>query len=238
MLQHLNRNNVGYYNRVIATKFDIISAVYLEELIQLFSTHEKISYVVINREKIKERTGISIEQQRLCDKSFASINLVKVDKKDLDKVCVDLELYISIIDNINKKEVSALLKSYKSISKESKKESKTTAIRDNLKKSINCSNEELKTALMCWIDSVADKYGFLSKGQINSFINTLNNYAQHDLDVALRIVEIATTLSYRDCQWAINRYEQDKKKDNSVRVKTSTTTQDKVSLEDMSDISF
>ena len=50
----------------------------------------------------------------------------------------------------------------------------------------------------------------LFKNSIKLFQDTLNNYTQGDLDLALRIVHIATAQSYKDCQWAINVYEKDK----------------------------
>ena len=55
------------------------------------------------------------------------------------------------------------------------------------------------------------KIGWLSKLAVTKFVNRTNEYSQGDLDVALKIVEIATIQCYRDCDWAISIYENSKK---------------------------
>ena len=46
-------------------------------------------------------------------------------------------------------------------------------------------------------------------------------YTQGDLEIALKIVNIASVRGYKECQWAINVYEQEKRTTiNKPRVTT------------------
>ena len=110
---------------------------------------------------------------------------------------------------------------------------------NELKNSIVCSNYELLTALRDWVDGVyARPGGFLSKSSIKLFQDTLNNYTQGDLDLALAVVRVATIQGYRDCTWAINLYESNKAKANSNINKVRTTEQNVATEDDLGDVVF
>ena len=91
-----------------------------------------------------------------------------------------------------------------------------------------------------WVDGVyARPNGFLSKSSIKIFQDTLNSYTQGDLDLALRVVQIATVQGYRDCQWAINMLqdsEKRKQKQNNTQIRV--TEQQVATKKDLSDIVF
>ena len=120
------------------------------------------------------------------------------------------------------------------------KESQRQQYINMLKNSIECSNYELLTALRDWVDGVyARPNGFLSKSSIKIFQDTLNSYTQGDLDLALRVVQIATVQGYRDCQWAINMLqdsEKRKQKQNNTQIRV--TEQQVATKKDLSDIVF
>ena len=87
------------------------------------------------------------------------------------------------------------------------KRDKRQSIFDNLKRSLDCSNDELKVALCNWIDGVAaNPRGFLTKAAVNIFREKVDAFAQHNLDVALGVIQIATVHGYADATWAINEY--------------------------------
>ena len=111
---------------------------------------------------------------------------------------------------------------------------------NELKDSISCSNYELLTALRNWVDSIyARPNGFLSKTAITIFQNTLNEYTKGDLDLALRIVQIASVQGYKNCEWAIALYEKDQKQKSKVQKERIRITEQVVaSKEDLSDKIF
>ena len=58
-----------------------------------------------------------------------------------------------------------------------------------------------------WIDGVyANPKGFLSKRAVEIFQQKVETFANHDLDVALAVIDIAATNGYRDADWALNKY--------------------------------
>ena len=81
----------------------------------------------------------------------------------------------------------------------------------DMKKYIYTTNSELYSAYSEWIDAVCDKLGWMSQKAVTVGQQTVDNYAKGDLDVALKIIELATAAGYRDVNWAISAFEKDYK---------------------------
>ncbi|MGN1153244.1 MAG: hypothetical protein ACI4S3_04380 [Candidatus Gastranaerophilaceae bacterium] len=100
----------------------------------------------------------------------------------------------------------------KIIKKKPSKRTKEEAMMDNLKANIVTTNEELRNAYCNWIEGVYAKEGWMTKQAVISGQRTLDAYnTTRDLDVALKIIEIAAVNGYRDISWAINTYNRDYK---------------------------
>jgi hypothetical protein len=81
---------------------------------------------------------------------------------------------------------------------------------DDLKQYITVGNEELKQAFEDWIDGVYNNpKGFLSKKAVSLFQRDVDTFANGDLDVALKVLEIATVGGYREASWAIEKFNKD-----------------------------
>ena len=82
----------------------------------------------------------------------------------------------------------------------------------------------MNAALRDWIDAVkGGPYGYkLNKATVTSFIRELNeyvhNYAQDDLDVALRLVEIAAAKCANEFKFARYEYENNLKQNAQANV--------------------
>ena len=48
----------------------------------------------------------------------------------------------------------------------------------------------------------------MSKKSVVSAQTLIDDFADHNLDVALKIIEIASINGYRDMEWALNNYKQ------------------------------
>ena len=239
LLDLMNSENYISFNIELAHKVGLESAVYCAELLNIYKkayNKKKLidnEYIKLDRNYIYDKTSLLIEDQLRCDLNLIKINLIKKNKDNPDVIKLDIQLLASIIssDDIKLKENIKELVTKKS--PKGLKESSRQYMISELKNSIVCSNYELLTALRGWVDGVyANPKGFLSKQSIKLFQDTLNNYTQGDLDLALRIVNIATIQGYRDCQWAINSYEDDlkiKKKNlfqySTVNTQVRTTEQ-------------
>ena len=104
-----------------------------------------------------------------------------------------------------------ILKRFVKEVKDQKKSTKAEMIRQNLKNNILTTNEELRNAYCEWIDSVSHKRGYMAKKAVIEGQKIVDQFSNHDLDVALKIIGIATVNSYVDMNWAINNYKQNVK---------------------------
>ena len=200
-----NYNNYRYYNIKIAKALNTITAVYLSEI---FTCIDADNNITLDTQEIEKNTGISEEEQSTIKENLITLKLLD----NIDNNCFKFNF-----DNLDK------LISGESYSKctKAKKLSVTggkLTVRQKqcmqLKDSIKCSNDELLVAYKDWVDGVyANPKGFLSYKAINIFKQTVDEYANGNLDLALKIIDIATVNGYRDATWAINVFKKDYERD-------------------------
>ena len=225
--------------------FGLPTAVYLTELINIYKKATRKNklengYFKVDRNYINNILSLSIEEQLACDLNLSKTAVLKKSEDNPDLIKLDVAMYLSILTNGDFK-LYENIKQQMSIKRpKGVKESGRRHIINALKDSIVCSNFELLSALRDWVEGVySNPNGFLSKSAIKIFQDTLNDYTKGDLDLALRIVKIATVQGYRDCTWAINLFEESERKrikqqNNKVRV----TQQQIADKKDLSDIVF
>ena len=226
--------------------FGLPTAVYLTELLNIYKKAVRKNklvddnYFKVDRNYVAKTISLSIEDQLICDLNLGKINILKKSADDPDILNLDINLYLSILTDNDLKLYEDIKKKMKVKSPKGIAATNRQVVIKNLKDSISCTNYELLTALRDWVDGVyAKPGGFLSKKAIEIFQNTLNDYTKGDLDLALRIVNIATVQGYKDCQWAINILEKDNKLqkngvviNNNIRV-TEQKVADKNELSDI-----
>lgn len=207
---YYNESNYGTYNVKCAKIFGLICSIYLSEILDIYQkAHKKNKideekYFKLNRDYIRERTTLDRNQQAELDEILSSVKVLYL--KDKDHLKIDVNHLTSILTSKDEELLKSISNECKYQSKEHKRESKNKAVIENLKASIDCSNGELLGALRCWVDSVCER-NFLNKTSVKAFQDVLYQYTKGDLDMALEIVNIATKKGYKECQWAINIYE-------------------------------
>lgn len=243
LIDLFNSNNYITINIKLAEIIGLSAAVYCDELIRVFNKAKNKNklidndYFKLDRKYIYSKTTLSIDEQLRLDLNLSKIGLIKKHADDPDAIKIDISLLANILVSDDLKTLGDLSKKVKVSSPKGIRESQRQHTINELKNSIECSNYELLTALRNWVDSIyAKPNGYLSKSVIKSFQDTLNNYTQGDLDLALTIVNIATIQSYKDCQWAINVYEKDKKikkqQEMFMNTKLPRVTEQKVATKD------
>ena len=187
------------YNCKIAQLFGLNTAIYLSELMSINDKaikKNKLSdkYFDLKREYITERTTLSAEEQISIEKNLVKLGVLqKVDESSL--MCVNIDTLLSIMGTTDK----SLIDNVKKVSKtKNKRASKSECTKIALKASISVTNSELKQAYENWIDAVYDKQGWMSKTTVTVAEKTIDEFANHNLDIALKILEIATINGYRD----------------------------------------
>lgn len=244
LLDIFNEDNNIVINYKAISLFGLNTAAYFTLLISIYKKAVRKNkldndYFNLDRNYVRKLLGLSEEEQLICDHNLMMLSILKKSLEDPNKIKLDLNLYLSTIASEDVKLIEDVRKQMKVLHPRNIKQSQRQIQINALKNSIECSNYELLTALRDWVDGVyARPNGFLSKASIKVFQDTLNNYTQGDLDLALRLVQIATVQGYRDCQWAINLYERDNKAklptNNNVRV----TEQVVANKQDLSDQIF
>ena len=117
----------------------------------------------------------------------------------------EIKLNIDVLFSLFSEDNKDILKEFSKTIK--KKSSKEDIIKIELKSCINSTNAELRDAYAAWIDSVIAKQGWMSKKAVEVGQNLIDTYSNRNLDIALKLLDIASIGGYRDIQWAINEYE-------------------------------
>ncbi len=196
-------------------------------------------YFKIDRKYVTNKLTLLQEEQLACDLNLTKLGIMAKKNDDPDSIKIDISLYLSLITSDDLKLMEDVKKQMKVKKPKGIRQSQRQALINSLKDSIVCSNYELLTALREWVDGIFSKpNGFLSKTTIKVFQDTLNNYTQGDLDLALRLVQIATVQGYKDCTWAINVYEKDQKIKSKANIGVRTTNQKVADPNKLSDMVF
>ena len=240
-----NGNSISVNYRTIQI-FGLPTAVYLTELINIYKKATRKNklvedgYFKVDRKYVNNVLCLTPEEQIICDLNLIKTSVLKKSSDNPDILKIDIKLYLSLLCSEDMKLYDDVKKQMKVQKPKGTKESQRQQYINVLKNSIECSNYELLTALRDWVEGVyARPNGFLSKSSIKIFQDTLNSYTKGDLDLALRVVQIATVQGYRDCQWAINMLEDSekrKKKQNNSQIRV--TEQEVADKKQLSDIVF
>ena len=84
-----------------------------------------------------------------------------------------------------------------------------------MKKAILETDYNTRLAYERWIDGMVDAQNCrFTKAVVQLFEKTVTEYTQ-DRDLRIKIIEIATTNSYKDAQWAINKLDSPYKKNGA-----------------------
>lgn len=221
LIDILGQDNNVSFNYKIANKIGLNNAIYLSELMRQYSkalNHGKMNgeYFTIDRVRIFERTTLTEQLQQDIDVILVRLNIMLKRASTIDPLAeectIDMKTVIELFASDNEK----INKDLKKLSdaKTAPKMSQRDKYKQELKAHLKCSNKELLYAYRDWVDGVyANPKGFLSQKAISIFQETVDKFAQGDLDLALKIIDIATVQGYRDATWAINLFKKDYEKD-------------------------
>lgn len=210
LISLLCTDSYNSFNIELAHLFGLHESIYLNELINI---NEKAirkgkveeGFFSVDRNYIFKRTTLQAEEQREIDRALSTCGIVAVDQKDVNKITIDLSKLTSMLMEGNEKFLNGFSREIKNRTKQSKAE----IIRNSLKQNIKATNPELRNAYSEWIDSVSMKRGYMSKKAVLEGEALIDSYCNRDLDMALKIISIATIHSYVDMNWALNDFKKD-----------------------------
>lgn len=194
-----NRNYL-MINITLINRIGLQGAVYLTELLNYDCNDNGI--IIIDRNKICERTSIKEKDQLVIDKNLYSLGVILSVENDV-KIKLDFSA-ISTIITCEDKDTLTNISRVKQVAVN--KRNKQEAYLDSLKKYINPTTPELTAAYYDWISSVQSKTGWLSKETVLEAQRTVDIFSKGDNSVAIEVVKLSSSRGYRDMRWAIKVY--------------------------------
>lgn len=233
LLDLLRTDNYVSFNKKLAHTIGLEQAIYVNQIINIMGKAIKKNkvyndgYVKVDRNYIFEQTTLTVERQLEIENSLITTFLLlkNFDNPDLVKIDTQLLADITSSDNVKVNEEIS-----KKVTKNTKitKEQKQNIIYEKLKNYIDSGDTTLDQHIDAWLKTiVCDKGIPLNKEAVLKFQNDVYDYSKGNLQKALGVVDCATTSMYKECQWAINKYE----KDNYVKLQSQpkeTATKEKL----------
>lgn len=207
LIELLSSSNYVNFNVKLAQILGLKPAIYLSQIMDI---NEKAirknkvdnNYFTIDRKYIENRTTLTRDEQVGIEKDLLDIGILEKNVEKRNTICLNISTLTSIMMTPDED----LLKDISSLSKGKKKRTKSEVIEDNLKENILTTNMELREAYYEWIESVLTKKGMMTKAAVVHAQPTLDKFCNRNLDVALKVLEIASIHGYEDINWAINSY--------------------------------
>lgn len=213
LIDLIRTDNYVSFNVQLAHIVGLHAAIYLSELLNINSKAEKKNkisnkYFTLDRQYISERTTFSELEQLEIEKSLLKIGVLEKSDPNSNQMFVNINMLTSLVTCVD----DCLIDNVKDLMKtkvKTERKTKRDAACQNMKNYIVATNPELREAYNNWIDSVyANPKGFLSAKAVSLFQKAIDTFADHNLDVALSVINIAIVGGYRDAEWAINKYKQ------------------------------
>lgn len=222
LIELLSSSNYVNFNIKLAQILGLKPAIYLSQIMDI---NEKAirknkvdnNYFTIDRKYIESRTTLTKDEQSSIEKDLLNIGILEKDSDKKNTISLNITMLTSIMMTPDED----LLKDISSLSKSKKKKTKSEIIEEHLKDSILTTNTELRDAYYEWIESVLTKKGAMTKAAVIHAQPTLDTFCNRNLDVALKVLEIASIHGYEDINWAINSYNKEFKVNYTVPTSTS-----------------
>lgn len=206
----LSTSNYVSYNIKLAELLGLHAAIYISELMNINAKaikKDKLNddHFKLVRSYMKSRTTLDEAEQLEIEDYLLKLGILeKGDESDV--MSLNLSSLTAIIMSPDEQLID---KAKKKKRKTADKLTKDEKIKQNLKGNLKVQNAELLEAYSCWIDTIYDKQGWMSVKCVTVAEKTVDEFSNHNLDVALKVLEIASVHGYRDIQWAINKYNQE-----------------------------
>lgn len=212
LVELLSTSNYVSYNIKLAEILGLHSAIYLSELMNINDKAIKKdkmdnNYFTLVRSYITARTTLDVKEQLEIEDNLLKLGILEHGASQ-DAILLNINVLAALLTNPDEQLIDRLKKKRKRTPSEAKA-TKDDKIKANLKSHLKVTNQELRDAYECWIDTIYDKQGWMSVKCVTVAETTIDEFSNRNLDIALKLLEIASVHGYRDINWAINKYNQD-----------------------------
>lgn len=210
LIELLSTSNYVSYNIKLAELLGLHAAIYISELMNINDKAIKKNkvdqeYFKLDRSYITSRTTIEESEQLEIEENLLKLGILERGESD-DLLSLNITTLTTLMMTTDEELIDKIKKGRKRKSRSSNKSTKADKIKENLKANLRVQNAELRQAYEGWIDAIYDKQGWMSVKCVTVAEDTVDEFSGRNLDIALKLLEIASIHGYRDIQWAINMY--------------------------------
>ena len=163
-------------------------------------TMDEQGFFLLDRNYIERETTLTVNKQLKCEEELIELGALLRDAENPNRIAIGVNAMVAVITG---EDTTKLKKSRKSSADE--KAAKIEGIKSTMKKALVETDPEVRTAYERWIDGMIDAANCrFTKAVVQVFEKTITEYTTNKA-IRLKIIEIATTNSYKDATWAINK---------------------------------
>jgi hypothetical protein len=163
-------------------------------------TMDERGFFPLDRDYVERETTLTVAKQLKCEEKLLSLGVLLKDPAEPNKISIAVNGMVAVITD----EDTTKLKKTNAV-KQDAKAAKMAGIKATMKKAILDTDYNTRLAYERWIDGMVDAQNCkFTKAVVQLFEKTITEYTQ-DRDLRIKIIEIATTNSYRDANWAIEK---------------------------------
>jgi hypothetical protein len=156
---------------------------------------------------VERETTLTVSKQLKAEEALIKLGVLLRNPEDPNRIAIAVNGMVAVITD---EDTTKLKKSGKTSADE--KAAKIAGIKSTMKRAIVETDPEVRSAYERWIDGMIDAANCrFTKAVVQVFEKTVTEYTTNK-GIRLKIIEIATTNSYKDATWAINRLSGDSKK--------------------------
>lgn len=163
-------------------------------------TMDERGFFLLDREYVERETTLTVSKQLKCEEKLIELGALLRDAENPNRIAIGVNAMVAVITD---EDTTKLKKSSRSSADE--KAAKIAGIKSTMKKAIVETDPEVRAAYERWIDGMIDAANCrFTKAVVQVFEKTVTEYSPNKA-IRLKIIEIATTNSYKDATWAINK---------------------------------
>ena len=163
-------------------------------------TMDEQGFFLLDRDYIERETTLTVNKQLKCEEELIELGALLRDAENPNRIAIGVNAMVAVITG---EDTTKLKKSRRSSADE--KAAKIAGIKSTMKKALVETDPEVRAAYERWIDGMIDAASCrFTKAVVQVFEKTITEYTTNKA-IRLKIIEIATTNSYKDATWAINK---------------------------------
>ena len=171
----------------------------LKQVVKKQTMDEK-GFFPLDREYIERETTLTVSKQLKCEEKLIELGVFLRSPEDPNKISIAVNGMVAVITD---EDTTKLKKGGKTSADE--KAAKIAGMKATMKKALVETDPEVRAAYERWIDGMIDAANCrFTKAVVQVFEKTVTDYTTNKA-IRLQIIQIATTNSYKDATWAINK---------------------------------